>query len=117
MRTAIHCALALGLFHATATTALDAADVKVKTEHDRAADFASLHPYRWLPTPPYAIGMAPEARDERLERDVLDGSIRTAVDKVLAGKRFSVAEGTSDPDFHIVYYAAVGIGVNADVVG
>jgi hypothetical protein len=117
MRTAIPCALVLGLLHLAASTSLDAADVKIKTEYDRTADFVSLHSYRWLPTPPYTIGMAPEARDERLERDALDAPIRSAIDKVLGGKRFSVAEGASEPDFHIVYYAAVGVGMNADVLG
>lgn len=76
MRTAIHVALVLGICHAAASIPLDAAGVKVKTEHDRSADFASLRSYRWLPTPPYTIGIAPEARDHRLERDALDGPIK-----------------------------------------
>ena len=117
MRTATYVALVLGSVYATATTSLDAAGVKVKTEHDRTADFTSLRVYRWLPTPPYNVGIAPEARDKRLERDALDGPIKAAIDRVLAGKRFTVSEDTSEPDFHIVYYAAVGIGMNADVLG
>ena len=115
MRTAIHVALVLGICHAAASIPLDAAGVTVKTEYDRSAEFASLRSYRWLPTPPYTI--APEARDHRLERDALDGPIKAAIDKVLAGKRFTVVEGSSESDFHVVYYAAVGIGMNADVLG
>ena len=94
-----------------------AADVKVKTEHDRNADFSSLRTYTWLPTPPYTMGMAPGARDERFEREALDAPIRAAVDGVLRSKQFSVADQASEPDFYIVYYAAVGVGMNTSVLG
>lgn len=117
MRTVIHLALLAGIVYATQPRVLDAAGVKVKTEHDRTADFASLRSYGWLPTPPYTINIAPEARDDRFERDALDAPIRAAIDRVLASKRFSGAAPGAEPDFHIVYYAALGIGMNADVLG
>src|SRR5215204_1582782 len=116
MRTAIPFALLLGFVHAMSMTTLGA-DMKVTTEHDRMADFAVLHSYDWLPTPPYTMNMAPEARDERLQRDALDEPIRAAIDKALAGKRFSAAASPSEPDIHVVYYATVGIGMNAEVLG
>lgn len=96
---------------------LAAADIKVKTEYDRKADFASLRTYTWLPTPPYTTTMAPQARDERFERETLDEPIRAAMDRVLISKHFTFAEPGSSPDFYIVYYAAMGVGMNTSVLG
>lgn len=96
---------------------LAAADIKVKTEYDKKADFASLRTYTWLPTPPYTTTLAPQARDERFERERLDEPIRAAMDRALIAKKFTIAEPESSPDFYIVYYAAMGVGMNASVLG
>ena len=77
---------------------LATADVMVKTEYDTKGDFTSLRTYTWLPTPPYTTTMAPQARDERFERDTLDEPIRAAVDRVLSVKRFTFAEPDASPD-------------------
>jgi hypothetical protein len=96
---------------------LAAADIKVKTEYDREADFASLRTYTWLPTPSYTTTMAPHAPDERFERERLDEPIRAAVDRVLIAKHLPASEPGSSPDFYIVYYAAMGVGMNTSVLG
>jgi hypothetical protein len=106
----------LGLCCMAATLVLQA-DVKVSTEQDPAADLAALRSYRWLPTPQYLTQAAPEARDPGLSQKVLDAPIRAAVDRALADKRFKQAGSTASPDFHVVYYAAVGVGMNTGVLG
>jgi hypothetical protein len=60
------------------TAGLAAASVKVRVEHDRTADFLSLRSYRWLPTPPNTMNIAPDACDERFAIDALDVPIMTA---------------------------------------
>lgn len=96
---------------------LAAASIKVSTERDKTADFASLRTYRWLPTPPYMNNLHPETRDARFTEDVLDAPIRAAIDRALAGRRYTPAAEGSNPDFYVLYYAAFGVGMNADVLG
>ena len=108
--------LMVGVAVAAAVVTL-AADVKVKTDHDKQADFTLLRTYTWLPTPPFTMNMAPEARDERFEREALDAPIRASADNVLRAKKFTVAEPSAAPDFFIVYYVTVGVGMNAEVLG
>jgi hypothetical protein len=107
----------LGVLGALGAVAwLEAADINVKTEHDRSASFEGLRTYAWLPTPPYTNTAAPDSRDSRLVEAELDAPIRAAVDRLLAAKRFSISD-TSQPDFTVVYYAAFSVGMNADVLG
>jgi uncharacterized protein DUF4136 len=117
MRSPCSCPVLASIAVAMAVVGLDAAGIKVETEHDRKADFASLRSYAWLPTPPYVSQVAPDARDPRLAEEALDEPIRAAVDRVLAGKGFAASADAAGPDFHVVYYAAFGIGMNASVLG
>jgi hypothetical protein len=117
MRITLHCLMLASIVVAVAVAGLEAAGIKVKTEHDRNADFASLRSYAWLPTPPYVSQVAPEARDPRLAEEALDEPIRAAVDRVLAGKGFAASADAAEPDVHVVYYAAFGLGMNVSVLG
>jgi hypothetical protein len=93
------------------------ADVKVTTEHDPTADFNALRTYRWLPTPQYLNQSGSESRDPRLKQEVLDEPVRAAVDRAFRSKKLRPAGSTATPDFWVVYYAALGVGMNADVLG
>ena len=96
---------------------VQAAGVKVKTEYDRSANFSALRSYSWLPTPPYASQISPEVGDKFLSQDVIDGPLRATVDQALAAKGLKpVAEGAT-PDCFLVYYAAFGTTINANVLG
>jgi len=96
---------------------VQAAGVKVKTEYDRSANFSALRSYSWLPTPPYATQISPEVGDKFLSQDVIDAPLRTTVDQALAAKGLKpVAEGVT-PDCFLVYYAAFGTTINANVLG
>jgi hypothetical protein len=97
--------------------ALDAVSMKVTTEYDRTATFASLRTYGWLPTPPYMHAVAPDARDPRLLQEALDEPIRGAVDRILAAKRLTPAAPDAPADCYVVYYVAFGVGMNSDVLG
>jgi len=98
-------------------TVVQAAGVKVKTEYDRSANFSALRSYSWLPTPPYLTQVSPEVGDRFLSADVIDAPFRTTVDQALAAKGLRpAAEGTT-PDCFLVYYAAFGTTINANVLG
>jgi hypothetical protein len=94
-----------------------ATNVTVKTEHDPAVDFGALHSYRWLPTPPYLTDGQPKNRDRFLSAEALDALIRDSVDRALATRRIKPARGTDTPDCYVIYYAAVGVALNANVLG
>jgi uncharacterized protein DUF4136 len=96
---------------------LDAAGLKIKTEYDRSADFSSLRSYAWLPTPTYRTQTTPEVEDRFLAAEALDGPIRNAVDRVLATKGLKPAAQGTTPDCFLVYYAAFGAEINANVLG
>lgn len=109
---AILCAAGL-----VAVTAVQAAGVKVKTEFDRSADFTALRSYGWLPTPPYRTQASPDFNDRFLSPETIDAPLRAAVDRALAAKGLRpAAEGTT-PDCYLVYYAAFGTTINANVLG
>lgn len=110
-RPVLSCLLAGAVF-----TVLDAADVKVKTEYDRSADFTAVRSYAWLPTPPYRTHVAPEADDRFLAQDTLDAPIHAAIDRALAAKGLAPATSGA-PDCFLVYYAAFGMDINASVMG
>jgi hypothetical protein len=113
----LHLWFVLGLVSVVIPLALVAADIDVKTEYDRKVDFRPLRSYVWLPAPPYTSTVAPEVRAQGLDRETLDEPIRAAIDRVLAAKQFRVVRDGSQPDLHIVYYAAFGIDMNTSVLG
>jgi len=102
---------------AAAGLVVEAAGVKVKTEYDRSADFSALRSYAWLPTPPYRTQTTTEVEDRFLHADALDTPIRAAVDRALAGKGLKPAPDGTSPDCFLVYYAAFGAEINANVLG
>jgi Domain of unknown function (DUF4136) len=108
--------LILGLLCLAASVTLAIAGVTVSVEQDPKADLAALRTYRWLPTPPYLNQQPAEARDPR-QLEALDEQVRASVDRALGEKRFKTAGSTATPDFHVVYYAAVGTGMNVGVLG
>lgn len=97
--------------------AVQAAGVKVKTEFDRSANFSALRSYSWLPTPPYRTQVSPEAGDRFLSAEVIDTPFRTTVDQALAAKGLKPAPEGTVPDCFLVYYAAFGTTINANVLG
>jgi len=106
------CAVAL-----TTTAVLEAAGVKVKTEYDRGADFAALRSYSWLPTPPYATQISPDVGDKFLSQEIIDAPLRATVDQALAAKGLKPAADAATADCFLVYYAAFGTTINANVLG
>jgi len=100
-----------------ALTVVQAAGVKVKTEYDRTAAFPALQSYSWLPTPPYLTQVSPEVGDRFLSADVIDTPFRASVDQALAAKGLKPAPEGATPDCFLVYYAAFGTTINANVLG
>src|SRR4051794_10404514 len=100
-----------------AAAVVHAAGVKVKTEFDRSADFTALRSYSWLPTPPYQTQTSPDIDDRFLAADVIDRPLRATVEQALAAKGLTPAAAGAAPDCFLVYYAAFGITINANVLG
>lgn len=111
LRPVVACLLACAI-----VAALEAADVKVKTDYDTSADFSALRSYVWLPTPPYRTQTSPTVKDNFVAPEVIDAPIRAAIDRQLAAKGLMLT--TSDhPDCFLVYYAAFGVDIDASVLG
>jgi len=100
-----------------AAAAVNGAGVKVKTEFDRNADFSALRSYSWLPTPPYQTQTSPDVKDRFLSPETIDAQLRATVDDALAAKGVRAAPEGATPDCFLVYYAAFGITINANVLG
>ncbi len=100
-----------------AGVALDGVSVNVTTQHDPSVDFAKLRTYRWLPTPLYQSQQSAETRDPQLARETLDEPIKNAVERGLSANRFKRVSSTGTPDFHVLYYAAFGAGMDVNVLG
>jgi hypothetical protein len=96
---------------------VQAAGVKVKTEYDRNAAFPALRSYSWLPTPPYQTQTSPDAKDRFLSPELIDAPLRATVDQALAAKGLKLVPEGSTPDCFLVYYAAFGVAINANVLG
>ncbi|MFQ5995671.1 MAG: DUF4136 domain-containing protein [Acidiferrobacterales bacterium] len=73
--------------------------MQVTSDYDPAADFADLTTYDWMPGPQKATG------DPRLDNPLLEGRIKTAVDKQLAAQGF--VKRSSAADFYIGYHLAL----------
>jgi len=107
----------LGAVGVMAAVVVQAAGVKVKTEFDRSANFSALRSYSWLPTPPYRTQVSPEVGDRFLSADVIDAPFRTTVDQALAARGLKHAPEGTMADCFLVYYAAFGTTINANVLG
>lgn len=100
-----------------AVTTVQGAGVKVKTDADRSADFSALRSYQWLPTPPYRTQASPLAEDRFLAPEVIDTPFRRAVEQALAAKGLRPVAAGATADCFLVYYAAFGATINANVLG
>jgi hypothetical protein len=117
VRVPLRLGVTFGILVTVSGGALVAERLKVSVEHDEKTDFSTLRTYEWLPTPPYKIAVAPQARDARFEREALDGPIRAAVDAALGARRFTPAAPGSTADVLVVYYVALGASMSTDVLG
>jgi hypothetical protein len=76
------------------------ATIRIDTDYDPAADFTRLRTYAWQPHPTGAGG------DPRINNDLLDARVRTAVDRVLQARGYQPS-GEADPDFRVSYIVTV----------
>ena len=72
--------------------------VSVHTDHDTKADFSRLRTYGWLQKP------SDLPRDPRIDNDLLDSRVHSAVNDELQAKGFTEAE---NPDFRVTYHVMV----------
>ena len=84
-------ALALGLAGCSGTT--------YQSDYDPSANLAALKTYRWVEKTP------PEAKNPKVYNSIIEGRVKTAVNRALQAKGFQ--EVTSDPDFDIAWHASV----------
>ena len=88
----------------------------IKSEYDRTADFSSLTTYQWLKSPPVKTATAPDAAtNPGLSQEVLEPHILAAVDRELGRRGMRVVE--TAPQVHVVYYAALNVGMDSAVLG
>jgi len=107
----------IGVIGVVAVSVVQTAGIKVKTEYDRTADFPALRSYSWLATPPYRTQTSPDAGDRFLSAELIDAPLRATVDRALAAKGLKPAPEGTTADCFLVYYAAFGATINANVLG
>jgi hypothetical protein len=73
--------------------------IQVRSDFDTAADFSRLRTYHWLQTPPNA------PRDPRIDNDLIQSRVRSAVNSELHAKGY--AEAGDNPDFRVTYHIMV----------
>src|SRR5688572_16428443 len=88
----------------------------VESHRDERADFAAIRTYAWLPSPPARSDVAPDAYDDpNLTQQFVEPHIVAAVDRELSARGMNrISEG--DPDVRVVYYAALTVGMDAQVL-
>lgn len=75
---------------------INCSTLSVSTDHDKAVTFSGLKTYSWLRAPQ-------KLRDDpRVDWEVLDSRVKSAVDEVLSAKGFSRLT-SGEPDFLVVY--------------
>ncbi len=74
--------------------------MQVNTDFDPAADFSTLRTYKWMPGPQKTTG------DPRLDNEILEKRIRTAVDEQLMARGYR-KQSTGAPDFMVAYHVAL----------
>jgi len=80
-----------------------------QSDYDPGANFAALKTYRWVEKVPA------EARDPKVYNSIIEGRVKTAVNRALQAKGFQ--EVTSDPDFDIAWHASVEQKQSLQTVG
>lgn len=90
--------------------------IEIEAHRDEKADFKALRTYGWLPPPPAIQNTTPELSNPNLSQEVLGPHIVAAVDRELTARGLKrLDEG--EPDVHVVYYAALTMTMNSDVLG
>jgi len=110
--------VAAGILGCSLAAAITAAQkLEVQTHRDQRADFSAIRTYGWLPTPPATSDVAPGALDNpNLSAKVLDPHIVAAIDRELAARGLKQVD-QAESDVRVVYYAAMHVGVESDVLG
>jgi len=70
----------------------------VRTDHDTTADFSRFRTYGWLQKP------SDTPRDPRIDNDLIDSRIHSAVNDELMSKGFTEA---ATPDFRVTYHVMI----------
>ncbi|MBA5865474.1 MAG: DUF4136 domain-containing protein [Nitrospira sp. CR1.3] len=76
------------------------ASSKVGYDYDRSANFSSYHTYEWMQ------GNQEPTGDKRVDNQLVDARIRTAIDAQLRSKGYG-APAAGKPDFYVAYHAGV----------
>ncbi len=76
------------------------ATTEIHTDYDCKADFSGLKTFAWVPD------MKQESQDPRIDNEVTDARIRTAVENVLTAKGYRKTEA-GQADFWVTYQAAI----------
>ncbi len=96
-------------FGAVALSLAGCGGTTYQSDYDPAADFASLRTYQWVEKVPA------EARNPKVYNAIIEGRVKTAVNRALQGKGFQ--EVNSNPDFHIAWHASVEQKQSMQTVG
>jgi hypothetical protein len=91
---------------AIAAVAIGCSGIKVSTDYNPEAEFASLKKYAWLPKAREKTG------NPRLDSPLLRARIEQAIEDTLAAKGYRLAD-VADADFFVNYH--VGIEAKVDV--
>jgi hypothetical protein len=83
--------------------------VRVESDYNPQVDFSTLRSYAWMPDPPDV------SSNPLLHNSILDGRIRSAVDRTLAGKGIRQVE-VSQADFLVNYYVNLEQKIRVDTV-
>jgi hypothetical protein len=81
-------------------SAIGCASPKIGYDYDRGANFSRYHTYTWVSSLQDATG------DRRLDNSLIDGRIRTAIEKELRHKGY-LPSSRAGPDFLVAYHAGM----------
>jgi len=73
--------------------------IDVRADYDTSADFSRLRTYAWLQQPSSA------PRDPRINNDLLDSRVHSAVNDELHAKGYT--ENAESPDFRVAYHVVL----------
>jgi len=89
-----------------AASCVGCSGIRVTTDFDPSANFAAFRSYAWLPDTPQQPG------DPRLHNALVDGRVRSAVERALAARGFQKVP-TENADFLVTYH--LGLETRMDV--
>lgn len=96
-------------FGAFALSLLGCSGDTYRTDFDPGANFSAMRTYRWVEKVPA------DAKDPKVYNSIIEGRVKTAVNRALQAKGFQ--EVTSDPDFDIAWHASVEQKQSLQTVG